>query len=267
MSGTSKDGLGDRMKSYECRYTDQICMPMLPIVARLDGRAFHSFTKDLKRPYDESLSKLMIETMVHLVKETDAQCGYTQSDEISLVWRNNRISGEIFFGGKLHKIVSVLAAIGTAYFNKHMHEHLPSKVDETAIFDCRVFQVPNENEAINYLIWREQDATRNSIQMAARSVYSHSDCVNKNTSRLQDMLHRSGINWNDYPASFKRGTYVRRRRILRAFSSDEMVSLPEKHSARQNPDHEFYRTLIEAENLPILTSIENRVNFMFDIQS
>lgn len=257
-----KTKLGDRMKWYESRFTDQVFMPMAPVIARLDGRAFHSFTRGLKRPYDERLSELMVETTKYLVQETDARCGYTQSDEISLVWLAEEWDTKIFFGGKLQKMASVLAATGTAFFVKNIPDYLPEKASKLPVFDCRVFQVPNENEAVNCFIWREQDATRNSIQMAAQSVYSHNECFKKNTSALQEMLHAKGINWNDYPPSFKRGTYVRRHELYRAYTKEELSSLPEKHHARQKPDLDIRRTIIKAEVLPIFTKIVNRAEVL-----
>jgi tRNA(His) 5'-end guanylyltransferase len=259
---SDKTKLGDRMKWYEGRFTDQTFMPMAPVIARLDGRAFHSFTRGLKRPYDDRLSELMVETTKFLVQETDARCGYTQSDEISLVWLAQEWDTKIFFGGKLQKMASVLAATGTAFFNKRLPDFLPEKADKLPVFDCRVFQVPNEIEAVNCFIWREQDATRNSVQMAARSVYSDKECFKKNVSHLQEMLFAKGINWNNYPEFFKRGTYVRRHQLYRAYTVEELASLPEKHHARQKPDLDIRRTIVRAEALPVFTKIANKTEVL-----
>lgn len=254
--------LGERMKFYESRYTQQVFMPMAPVIARLDGRAFHSFTRGLKRPYDERLSNLMVETTKYLVKESDARCGYTQSDEISLVWLAQEWDTELFFGGKLQKMTSVLSALCTGFFNKKLSEFLPEKSEHMPVFDCRVFQVPNENEAVNCFIWREQDANRNSIQMAAQSQFSHKQCHRKNSSMLQEMLFTKGINWNDYPDYFKRGTYVRRHKLNRPYTPEELDSLPEKHNARTNPNLEIVRTIIKEETLPPFSKIANRTKVL-----
>lgn len=187
-----KDDLGDRMKFYERQYTADVFLPMIPTVARLDGRSFHTFTKGLKRPYDEGMSQLMIETTKFLVEKTNANVGYTQSDEITLLWFNEDWGSSIFFEGKVHKMTSILSSMTSVFFNKNLEKYLPEKKNEMPLFDCRVFQVP-EQEAPNVFIWREQDASRNSIQMAARAYFSYSECVNKSCSELQDMLHEKGV--------------------------------------------------------------------------
>jgi tRNA(His) 5'-end guanylyltransferase len=253
----SKDNLGDRMKSLEQRFSHTV-MPKLPTIARIDGRSFHNFTRGLERPYDIRLSNLMVATTKFLVQETNARCGYTQSDEISLVWLSENDSEETFFGGKLSKLVSVVGSLATAYFNRHLPAYIPEKAEAMPVFDNRVFQVPTHDEACNVFIWREQDAVRNSIQMSARSVFSHTECHKKNTKQLQDMLFSKGINWNNYPRFFRRGTYVRRRVIEREFTPEELANLPPKHEALTNPSMVVKRTVIMEEDFPPLTKIQNR---------
>lgn len=255
---TKTDSLSDRIKLYEGQYTQDSFLPMLPVIARLDGRSFSKFTKGLEKPFDSKLSKLMIETTKFLVQETDARCGYTQSDEISLVWLSEDWGSEIFFARKVLKMNSILASMTSVFFNKELPKYLPDMSKFMPLFDCRVFQVPNKTEAVNCFVWREQDATRNSKQMVARSVYSHSECENKDGSDLQEMLHSKGINWNDYPSYFKRGTYVRKREVDKEFTFEELQSLPEKHIARQNPNLKIKRTVVMEEKFPIITAIVNR---------
>lgn len=256
--------LGDRMKWYERRYAHQM-LPMIPVIARCDGRAFHSFTNGLKRPYDERLSNLMVETTKFLVEETNARCGYTQSDEISLVWLAEDPKAELYFGGKLSKLCSVVGSLATGKFNKLLEDFLPEKRKELPVFDNRVWEVPVMYEATNYFIWREQDAHRNSIQMAAQSVYSHKELQGKNNNELQELLFQKGINYNDYPNFFKRGTYVRRQVIeKRAFSPEELSALPPKHHAHQNPDLQVKRTVVMAEEFPQLSQMINREEVIFD---
>lgn len=254
---SNKDNLGDRMKYYEQRLSLSL-LKGIPILARVDGRAFHSFTKGLERPYDKRLSDLMIDTTKFLVKETNARCGYVQSDEISLVWLAENQESEIFFNGKLLKICSIVGSLATAWFNNQLGNYIPEKASQLPIFDSRVWEIPVYQEAVNYFIWREQDATRNSIQMAAQNFYSHKELHGKNSSELQELLFDKGVNWNDYPNFFKRGTYVRRRTInKRAFSQEELADLPLKHHAHTKPDLCVKRTEVVAEDFMPLTKLEN----------
>jgi tRNA(His) 5'-end guanylyltransferase len=259
-----KSSLGDRMKWYEKRYS-HVMMPMIPVIARCDGRAFHSFTKGLERPYDERLSQLMVDTTKFLVEQTNARCGYTQSDEISLVWLAENPDAELFFGGKLSKICSVVGSLATAWFNSQLLDRIPEKAMKLPVFDNRVWEVPVLYEACNYFIWREQDATRNSIQMAAQSLYSHKELQGLNNSELQEKLFQKDVNWNDYPRFFKRGTFVRRRVVeKRAFTDEELASLPPKHHAHRDPDLKVKRTVVMEEDFPPLSRMINREGVIFN---
>lgn len=256
------DSLGDRMKLYE-NFSDSRLLPMVPAMARLDGKTFHTWTKGLRRPYDERLSSLMIDTTKYLVETTNARIGYTQSDEITLVWLSEDFKSEIYFDGRVLKMVSVLAAMCSVYFNKLVAEKIPEKTNKSAIFDCRVWSLPTQTEAANALIWREQDAVRNSIQMAAQSLYSHKELHGKKQSELHDLLYDKGINWNDYPAFFKRGTYVQRQRLERPFTVDELAKLPPKHNAHTDPNLIVSRTEVNIVDLPPLSTIVNREDVVF----
>lgn len=202
MSG--QDALGARMKSqYEQR-----ARTMLPrrtyTVVRLDGKAFHSYTRGLDRPYDEQLMNDMAATTEQLCRDVDGcRLGYTQSDEISLILTDFATpSTQAWFDGNQQKIVSITASIATARFN----DLRPGK---RALFDSRAFTIPDPVEVENYLIWRQQDATRNSIQMAGQAHFSHSALHKVNTGQIQEMLwSQHGVNWNDYDPRFKRGTAV-----------------------------------------------------------
>jgi tRNA(His) 5'-end guanylyltransferase len=245
------------MKDYEQAEAGRKIMPRLPVIARLDGRNFSAFTQSLKRPYDERLTNLMREVMSNLVSETDACCGYTQSDEITLVFDDEKPA---FFEGKIAKMNSVLAAMTSVRFNRLLPEFLPEKADREPLFDCRTWAVPNRQEAVNAVLWREFDATRNSVQMAARSVYSHKQCHKKNNKDLQEMLFQKGINWNDYPAFFKRGSYAMRRRILKTLTPAELAKIPERH----RPDGPVERNVVLYVELPPLNKVINRVEVIFD---
>jgi len=251
------------MKFYERFETGQVFMPMMPILARVDGRAFHTFCKGLNRPYDERLIGLMTDVTRFLVEQTNATVGYTQSDEITLAWSNQEAKSEMFFGGKKFKVISIVSSLTTLMFNHLLEEWLPEKADKLPIFDCRVWQVPNLDEACNVFVWREQDAVRNSLQMAAQSIYSHNELHNKNAANLHDMLMEKGINWNDYPSRFKRGTYIRRTEKTSVIHPAELANLPEKHNARINPDMKFTRNVIEEIDLKPLSKFEDKVSILF----
>jgi tRNA(His) guanylyltransferase len=253
-----KDTLGDRIKSYENHITSLKLLSKLPVVVRLDGRSFSKFCKGLQRPYDIRLINLMVETTKFLVKETNANCGYTQSDEISLVYYNKDISSQMFFDGKIFKIISTLSSLATGFFNKNLSSFIPEKSHLMPTFDCRVFNVPDIHEASNAILWRELDATKNSISMAAQYYYSHKELDGKNSSEKQEMLFQKGINWNDYIAEFKRGTYIQRKRVLTKFTAEELAKLPAKHQARKNPDLMIERWTIDRLDLPPLMTIKNR---------
>lgn len=258
--------LNERMKMYEDFEANRRFLPKLPVIARLDGKCFHSFTCSFERPYDKRLSDLMIETTKLLVTDTCACIGYTQSDEISLVFYSPDTRTQIFFNGRIAKMTSILAASCTAIFNKLLPKFIPEKHDALPIFDCRVWCVPTKEEAANVLVWREMDATRNGVQMAAQVHYSHKQLMNKNQGDLQELLFQKGMNWNDYPAFFKRGTYIQRRKVKRKYILDKLGRLPPKHNARTNPDLEVERTEIRRLDMPPFTQVTNRVEVIFDGQ-
>lgn len=261
--GIDKSALAQRMKLYEKQYSEQRLLNLIPVCARIDGRSFHTWTKGLKRPYDTRLSSLMVATTKYLVDQTNARIGYTQSDEISLVWLTERTDEKLFFDSNLLKMTSILASLATSYFVSRMAFLIPEKADTFPSFDARVWNVPTDYEAANYLLWRELDATRNSITMAAHSVYEHTELHGKNSSEKQELLFKAGINWNDYPSFFKRGTYVQRRSITQAYTAEEIETLPPKHAARTNPDLKVTRNEIQELELPPLKRIVNRTDVIF----
>ncbi len=261
----SKDSLGDRMKFYEGQYSDIVLLPGIPVIARMDGRAFHNFTHDLAHPFDQRMTDLMVQVTTDLVKQTSARCGYTQSDEISLVWLAEKDNSQIFFNGRLLKMTSIMASLTTLLFNKKLEIFIPEKAEKwLPVFDARVWSVPTVQEAANYFLWREMDATRNSISMAAQSMFSHRQLHKKNTSEMQEMMFQVGFNWNKYPVFFKRGTFVRTKKETRVFTSHEMEKLPAHHEARTNPDLQVTRSLVEPEILPPLRKVTNRVEVILN---
>lgn len=258
------DDLGDRMKFFEGMVASNKLMPLLPVLIRLDGVCFHSFTKGLKRPYDERLSRMMIDTTKFLVSETNARLGYTQSDEITLLLYSEDYKSQIYYDAKISKIMSILAAKTSVFFNNLCAKALPEKAEKYPVFDCRVWNTPNKTEAVNTIVWREQDATRNSISMAAQAYYSHNQLQGRSCPDMQELLFQKGINWNDYPSFFKRGTYIQRKTVEKPFDIEELERLPPKHAARLNPDFKVARREITEIELPPITKITNRVAVCFD---
>lgn len=244
------DGLGNRCKALELVEAGRVAMRGIPLLARLDGRAFHTFTRGMRRPYDEAMSRSMIETARYLVGKTHAAIAYTQSDEISLAWFHPGTESELLFGGRFQKLTSVLAGMASVSFYKEISFRMPARVHDNPHFDCRVWQVPTLADAIDAFVWREDDATKNSITMAAQSVCSHRELQGKHTGEMQEMLHQHGINWNDYPAFFKRGTYLQRKTSQRTLTEPERMRIPEAH--RPAPDATFDRSeVVELELPPI----------------
>jgi tRNA(His) guanylyltransferase len=258
------DSLGDRMKMYEMAEAGRRLMPLVPVLARIDGRAFHSFTRGMRRPYDEDFSAAMIETTAALVHETNACMGYTQSDEITLAWHSTDLKSQIWFDGRVCKMTSQLAAWATLEFYLAITRRLPECGSRKPTFDARVWTVPNRTEAANVFVWREWDATKNSISMAAQSVCSHRELHGKHGGEMQEMLFQKGINWNDYPAYFKRGTYVQRRTVRKPFTAAEIERLPPKHEARSNPNLTIERNEIAVLEMPPIQTVENRVMVIFE---
>lgn len=258
-----KDSLGDRCKSYELAEAGRQAMRGIPLLARLDGRAFHTFTRDLKRPYDHGMSIAMIETTRYLVQEMAALIGYTQSDEITLVWfEASQSASDYAFDGRFQKLASILAGMTSTKFYQLVLEHLPNKAKETPHFDCRVWQVPTLDDAADVFIWREDDATKNSITMAAGAYYSEAELDGKNSSIKQEMLWQKGVNWNDFPSCFKRGSYLQRRIYERAFTDEERLRIPEAH--RPAADAIFQRTRVVELDLPPIRKIANLPAVLFD---
>lgn len=234
---TKKDSLGDRMKDYES-IPKTFLTRRIPVIIRLDGKAFHTFTRGMKKPFDSILMQTMQETMKYLCKNIQGCVfGYTQSDEITLVLTDyETITTDAWFGYNVQKMTSISASMATLAFNNFFEENcnivwdnyyeawnhteeeikynemLYSKLNK-ALFDSRVFSVPKE-EVCNCLIWRQQDATRNSIQAVGQANFSQKQLHGKSCNVIQDMLFaEKGINWNDFPTDCKRGSCCYKRQV------------------------------------------------------
>lgn len=214
--------LGDRMKQYEAVSKTGLIHRM-PVIIRLDGCHFHTFTKGFEKPFDEVLMCSMIRTMKFLCQNIQGCVfGYTQSDEISLILVDyKKLNSSAWYDNEVQKMCSVAASLCTLKFNgvfrEEVHNHAADKKEAVlaaynkalktgAVFDCRAFNVPKD-DVCNCIIWRQQDATRNSIQALAQSKFSHKELHGLSCDKLQDKLFTEcGINWNYLETYKKRGT-------------------------------------------------------------
>jgi tRNA(His) 5'-end guanylyltransferase len=206
------DALGDRMKGYEDAF--RLSFPLrLPVILRVDGRAFHSYTSGLERPFDARFCAAMDAVAQGLCEQIQgAVLAYVQSDEISILLHNyRRLQSQSWFANNVQKMVSVAAGIASTT----MTTISPTVFGgiKGAVFDARAFLVP-EAEVTNYFLWRQNDATRNSIQMLARSLASHKECHDLGQKELQELCFQRGHNWDDLPTYQKRGRCAIRETFL-----------------------------------------------------
>lgn len=233
------DDLGNRMKEYYEQIPKTKLMRRTPVIIRIDGKAFHSFTRGFKRPFDDVLIDLMQQTMRYLCENIQGcVLGYHQSDEISLVLVDyQKLTSDAWFDNEVQKICSIAASMATMAFNKLLYKKIDdyANTDEVlvalygdvqsdrekiqkhfsalkgalvkgAMFDARCFNIPKE-EVTNYIYWRQLDATRSSIQMVGQANFSHKEIHGKSCNQIQEMLMtQKGINWNDFPVYQKRGS-------------------------------------------------------------
>lgn len=195
-----KDNLGDRMKKYEGVSKYRI-LDKTPVILRVDGKAFHTFTRGMNKPYDLELILAMVIAGEKTAKEMMGfVVGYHQSDEFSFYINNTKkLTSEAWFGNEVQKLCSITASMFTANFN----DILGTK----AVFDCRAFNIPFD-DVPNYFIWRQKDWIRNSLQMLASHYFSHKQLQNKNQVDMHEMLNSSGINWSNLASHLKNGTFI-----------------------------------------------------------
>lgn len=208
-----KSGISDRMKGYE-RTSEMRLTRRLPMIIRLDGKAFHSWVKKTGcvRPFDHALMDMMAGLTKYLCENIGgAVLGYTQSDEISLLVRDDQaIDTEPWFDKRVQKVVSIASSFATYWFNANnvFEKKFP------AFFDARAFVLPND-EIRNYFIWRQEDASTNSLSMLAQSLYPHEALQRKKWAELQELCWAKGANWNNLRPSERRGTCVYRTEVER----------------------------------------------------
>lgn len=229
-----RDDLGNRMKAFYEEIPKTRLIRRTPVMIRIDGKAFHTFTRGFKRPFDDVLIKTIQNTAKYLCENIQGcQLAYTQSDEISLLLIDyQRFETSAWFDYEIQKMCSISASMATMYFNKVFSEVVTDYFDgedeedekydfalaeareKGAMFDARVFNIPRE-EVTNYFYWRQLDASRNSIQIIGQANFSHKELQYKSCNDIQDMLMiQKGINWNDFPTYQKRGSCVVRNRVV-----------------------------------------------------
>lgn len=222
-----KDNLGDRMKeNYENRAKTQL-LRRTPVIIRLDGKAFHTFTRGFKKPFDNILTEAMQQTMLTLCKEIQGcVLGYTQSDEITLILTDyKKLETAAWFDYDVQKICSVSASIVTLAFNKcFLKEMMQNKVGlansvhfqawtKGALFDSRCFNIPKE-EVANCILWRQQDAIRNSINSVGQANFSYKELQGLSTDQiLKKLLEEKQIDWNKLPVHLQRGSCCIKREV------------------------------------------------------
>ena len=229
------DELGKRMKEYYEQIPKTRLMRRCPVAIRIDGKAFHTFTKGFQKPFDEVLVKSMQETMKYLCENIQGcVLGYTQSDEITLILVDyKKLDSAAWFDYEIQKMCSIAASMATMAFNKAFVQNYldyvsnetwdlsteegrdyyknivaayEKAIDKGAMFDARCFNIPKE-EVTNLIYWRQVDAARNSVQMVGQANFSHKELQNKTCNMIQDMLHeQKRINWNNYLTHLKRGS-------------------------------------------------------------
>jgi len=288
-----KDALGDRMKAYEL--TTRTFLPKRSYtIIRVDGKAFHTYTRGMERPFDNGLIEDMNETAAYLCKNImGAKFAYVQSDEISILITDfDTNETQPWFENNLQKMASVTASMATAKFNQLRMIRASSDSDgddrilnlskseienfRLGVFDCRFWQIPSKVEVENYMIFRQQDATRNSISSVAQSMYSHKELHGVSSDEKQELIFQKGINWNDYPSRMKRGGFIEKVGDLWVkpkgsktaglkVPDEEVKNITQKielHGLSYDPNFEFYkRTRWETVECPVFTQDRGFLRF------
>jgi tRNA(His) 5'-end guanylyltransferase len=209
--------IGDRIKKYEAASKTTL-LHRSYIVLRVDGKAFHTFTKDMEKPFDKKLMEAMVSTGEKMAKEMMGfKLGYHQSDEFTFILTDtDTYESQMWFDAEVQKLCSITASMFSAYFNSAMG-------GTEAVFDCRAFNVPLDDIA-NVFIWRQRDWERNSIQMYARSFFSHKELHNKGHEEMHELLFSKGKNWSNLSEQEKNGTFITKggRRINKKMTYEEI---------------------------------------------
>jgi tRNA(His) guanylyltransferase len=259
------DPLGDRIKNnYEDRTRYMLPRRTYTII-RLDGKAFHTYTKGLEKPFDLGLIEDFDKAVLNIMPQIQgAQCAYVQSDEISiLVTDFEKENTSAWFDGNVQKIVSVSASLMTAEFNflrtRRCNPYIEScdtkpHGNDLAFFDARVFTIPDWIEVYNYFVWRNNDCSRNSLRMMAQSLYSHKELDGQTCSQMSAMIYDKGVDWENYDMGLKNGRLIYKEEYIEPDNS-ELAKIVKGKSLILNPV--VRRTRWAIKSAPIFTKEPN----------
>ena len=195
--------LGDRIKKYEKTFYHS-ALKRMPLMIRVDGRAFHTFTKGMRKPFDSEFMTAMVYAATNVALDMQGfKAAYIQSDEATFCLTDyDTLETEGWFNYELPKVISISASMMTLFFNKA----LPA--DKVAVFDSRAFTLPKE-DVVNAFLWRAKDWERNSLQMYCRSIFSHKELHKKKREDMHEMLYQAGRNWTtDLSEGERNGTFL-----------------------------------------------------------
>lgn len=230
------------MKAYENK--DRVDTS-LPIIVRLDGKNFSSFTRELEKPFDNRLIEVFRLSSKELLEKVQGNLAYHQSDEISLYFKDG-----ILFHGKIQKITSVFSSMLTNIFSTHLAFYLPNR--ECAVFDCRVFNLPDTHEVANYFYWREEDCFKNAVSSISYKYFSKNSLLNVNTKQKIENLNKLGVNVYSYSKHCLQGSYFHKIEKEIKYTKEELDTLPEKHEVRINSELTVRRKIVEEFSIPRL---------------
>lgn len=237
-----QSSLGSRMKDLEKDVEKAFLDTSEIIVARLDGRSFSKFTKNMNKPFDDNFAACMKDTAKYLISAFNPEVAYVQSDEITLVWipKNVPDTNTMMFSGKIQKLCSVLSGAASVAFYQSISKYLPDYASHIPHLDCRVWNCSKE-DAYAALVWRQRDCIKNSISMAAHVLYPTSGLHKKTGEQKIKMLLSKGVNWYDYDPHYKYGTFFRKREELVPLTQEQLEKIPEKY----RPTEPVPRTVIK----------------------
>lgn len=257
--GKVDDVLGDEIKAYEKLNSDRAANIGEPIVVRVDGASFSKFTRHAVKPFDVRISEAMIHATKSTVEEFNCRIGYTQSDEISFLLYSP--DQELPCSARYEKLASRFAAHVTAQFLMKGLELFPDLIgDRLPSFDGRAIAFPTLDLAAKAILWRELDARRNAVSMASRSVCSPNELSGRSSREQREMMSERGLEFDAFPEDFRRGAFVRRVKVMRELTAEELARIPEKH----RPTGPVVRSSVEQIQLPNLSLIENLADVLVD---
>ena len=255
----ARGDIGDRVRALEAVETGRRLAGALPVCARLDGRGFSRFTRDMARPFDPGMTAAMIATATELVARSGARVAFVQSDEVSLLFERNSPEAGLLFDGKVQKVVSVLAGIAAAKFAREVAGRFPHKADALPHFDCRAFGVPSREAAAEAILWRTLDARRNALNQVAHHHLGDRATRGVGWEGRVAMLRERGVDPGAHPVENMRGAFVRRVTRTRGLDAGDLARIPEG----RRPET-VERSSVEVVPMPPLWRVGNAVEVLFD---